>query len=292
MFQPTDFKGWGPNGLAWNERDLVLGDRKLIMEVNSIETGGYVGKDSRLNSDGFYLFARDPDTITCIDRDANTNEPKKYKNLNPITCLDTIDHTKVEDLMKTIKVCGSAWEGECCGKGFLWVADGNNKKILKLGPYNEILKILPYPGNLPNGLAFDGKYLWAGDSIDSKIYKISTDDGSVLSEFNSPLKVPTGLAWDCSNIWVLGMDDCKIASASCYTKRLVKIDNLSGKIIDEIKLPKHIERPTALEWVDGIFWVGDYYLNRIFKVSGQKAKGSSVGKETKTTSGESKTTAK
>lgn len=234
MFQSNDYSGHGPNGLTWNGRDLVMGDGKLIMEINSIETGPYISEKSKFNSEGFSKFARDP-------------EP-------------------VKGALKDLKISGLTWEGECCGKGFLWVADEADKEILKLDAYNNVLKRFPSPGDTPSGLAFDGKDLWVSDSSESKIYKISTENGTVLAEYNSPVKVPTDLAWDCENIWILGLDQCKNVTRACYVPRLLKLDVKSAKVTEEIELPKQIVRPVSIVWVDGVMWIGDYELNRIFRV--------------------------
>jgi hypothetical protein len=238
IFQQNDMEGgWGPNGLVWNGRDLVMGDSRLVMDAYDIETGSFWGKDSVYNSNGFFLYAKTPDSLP-----------------------------------RDMKICGLAWEGECCGKGFLWIADSLNKEIVKLDSENKIAKRLPAPGDMPNGLAFDGSDLWVADSMDSKIYVVSTDDGTVVREFNSPVKDPAGLAWDCGNLWITGLDSCKEVIGDCNSARLVKLDVGSGKVTHEVELPKHIKRPTALEWVNGTLWVGDYNLNRVFKISDKSAK--------------------
>ncbi len=236
MFEPDVIDGWGPNGLAWNGRNFVLGDNNLIIEHSSVETGLFFYENSIYNNDGFFHFPRQPVSLSKIVG-------------NPL------------------KICALAWEGECCGKGFLWVADSLNKEIIKLSGNYEFVKRIPAPGSAPNGLAFDGKYLWVADSKESMIYKISTDNGKVLEVFNSPIERTTGLAWDCSNLWIIGMNKCKHSSEDCYEKRLLKLDVVSGKVTHEIKLPRQIDRPSSLVWVDGILWAGDYNLNRVFKLS-------------------------
>lgn len=237
MFEPDPalVENWGPNGIAWNGKNFVIGDNNLIIEHSSIETGTFFSTNSLYNNDGFFQF------------------PRNLVSLNRI-------------VGNPVQICDLAWEGECCGKGFLWVADALNKEIIKLTGNYEFIKKIPSPGSSPNGIAFDGKYLWVADSKDSIIYKISTDNGRILEKFNSPIEKPTGLAWDCSNLWVIGMNMCKHTSEDCYAKRLVKLDVQSGKITHEIKLPNQIVRPSSLVWVDGILWAGDYYHNRVFKL--------------------------
>jgi hypothetical protein len=233
LFQHSDYTTWGPNAMTWNGRDLVMGERNLIMEVNFIETENYLKPDKVDEREGFYRFGRDPISIATI------------ANLN---------------------MAGIAWEGESALKGYLWVADTNSKQIYKLGVNYEVLLQLPAPGDSPRGLAYDGVNLWIADAKDSKIYKISPTDGSVIAEFNSPVKVPSGLAWDCAGLWVVGMDTCKPVASSCYASKLVRLDIETGRVVLEASLPWQITRPTSMAWVDGILWVGDSNLNRIFQL--------------------------
>lgn len=233
---PTVMDNWGPNGLTWNGKSFVLADNNLILEHSSIETGIFFGYNSIYNNDGFYHFPRH---IVYVNKVVG----------NPV------------------KICALAWEGECCGKGFLWIADALNKELIKLTGNYEFVKKIPAPSNSPNGLAFDGKYLWMADSKTSTIYKISPDNGKILEVFVSPVEKPLGLAWDCSGLWIIGTNTCKQPSKDCFEKRLLRMDVISGKVTHEIKLPRQIEMPSSLEWVEGNLWAGDYRLNRVFKLS-------------------------
>ncbi len=238
MFEsdPAVVENWGPNGLAWNGKNFVLGDNNLILEHSSIETGLFFHSNSIYNDDGFYHI------------------PRHIVYVNKI-------------VGNPVKICALAWEGECCGKGFLWVADAINKEIIKLTGNYELVKKIPSPANSPNGLAFDGKYLWVSDSSIATIYKISPNNGKILEVFVSPIEKPLGLAWDCSGLWIIGTNTCKHSSEDCFERRLLRMDVISGKVTHEIKLPRQIVMPSSLEWVDGVLWAGDYRLNRVFKLS-------------------------
>lgn len=234
MFQHSDYTTWGPNAMTWNGRDLVMGERNLVMEVNFIETEKYSKPDKVDEREGYYRFGRDPVSIATIP------------NLN---------------------IAGLAWEGESALKGYLWVVDTNSKQIYKLGINYEILLQLPAPGETPRGLAYDGANLWVADVKESKIYKISPVDGAILAEFNSPIKTPSGLAWDCAGLWIVGMDTCKPVASSCYDTKLVRLDVETGKVAMEAYIPWQLTRPSAMTWVDGILWVADSNLNRIFQLA-------------------------
>ncbi|MBF0344601.1 MAG: hypothetical protein HQL06_10270 [Nitrospirae bacterium] len=230
MFQPFDSKGWGPNAMAYNGRDLLIGDRDTVFTLNNIRTGPYSTIHDLFTSDGRAMLSRFP-----------------------------------VPLPKLFTICGMAWEGECCEDGFLWVADSQNKELVKIEfNSNHIIKTFKTPGQAPHGLTFDGQNLWLADVKESKIYKISAEDGSVMEEFNSPVKRPAGLAWDCESLWVVGYDTCRHVTEECQSPKLVKLDIKSGKVTQAIHLPQAINRPSALQWMKGNLWVADYNLNRVF----------------------------
>ncbi|KJU82895.1 lipoprotein [Candidatus Magnetobacterium bavaricum] len=168
----------------------------------------------------------------------------------------------------------------------MWVADSQNKELVKLNfNDNQVLKVLKIDGKetnnsltfdkqpvkveTPHGLTFDGQHLWLADAKAAIIYQISTEDGSVVAAFNSPVKRPAGLAWDCESLslWVVGYDTCRQVSEDCQRPKLVKLDVKSGKAHHAIHLPGVINRPSALQWMKGNLWIADYNLNRIFIVS-------------------------
>ena len=233
LFQHSDYSTWGPNAMTWNGRDLVLAERDMIMDINFIETEDYLRPDKVDEREGYYRFGRDPMAIATI------------ANLN---------------------IGGLAWEGESAKRGYLWVLDTNSRQLYKLNTNYEVLLQLPAPGESPRGLAYDGVNLWTTDVKDSKIYKVSPADGSILAEFNSPIKTPSGLAWDCSGLWIIGMDTCKQVASTCYASKLVRFDIDNGRVALDAALPWQVTRPTAIAWVDGILWVADSNLNRVFQL--------------------------
>ncbi len=194
LFQANEMKGWGPEGLAWNGRDLVLGSERLITFHSAIEPASFVNVGSFYNSEGSYVYSRDPMVLTSS---------------------------------RPIQICGMAWEAGCCGDGYLWIANSLGRELLKVSQKNEIVASIPFPGEFPGGLAFDGKDLWAADSAKSRIYRIATD-GTVLAEIPSPVTSPTGLAWDCEQLWVVGLESCRSATKDCNPARLMRVDPQTG----------------------------------------------------------------
>lgn len=222
-----------PGALAWDGRDLVIGKGNFILNVTDITTEGFEGSYADFGCEGKFTFGREPFALP----------------------------------QKPMKICGLASEGQCCGKGFLWVLNSAKREILQYDGERNIRQIIPAPGKSPQGLAYDGKNLWLADGGSGKIYEVSTTDGSVLSAFKSPVEAPAGVAADCRGLWVIGRDSCTSVSQNCDTPRLIRIDPENGQVLDETSLPGALTRPTAITWADGVMWIADANLNRIFKIS-------------------------
>ncbi len=221
----------GPRAMAWDGRDLVIGSLNQTIAVRDIKTRWYYTAQQKMDPANYYSHSRFPTQLT-----------------------------------NGASICGMAWEGDCCEYGYLWVADIGNKKITKFDfNFNKLLSF-PSPGPGPSGMTFDGTNLWVADEVDGNIYKISLADGTVLETYRSPIQYPTGLAWDGLNLWVIEMASTKRSQKSNVKPSLVKMSFKDGVINERLVLPKEISRPGSLEWVDGVFWVGDQTTNMVFKL--------------------------
>ncbi len=226
----------GPTALAWDGKNLIMGTANQILFARDIATEPFYSfskKDTMLNG-GSYSSGRFPG-------------PQRMD----------------------MDVCGMAWEGECCGEGFLWIADSKHERIIKMKPDLTFVLEFKSPIPAPNGIAFDGKSLWIVSKYSYKIVKFNPDMQSIENIYYSPIQRPTGLTWDCSGkgyIWVTGIDDCRTSEKRCYIPRLLRIDINTGNITHEVKLPEAITRPSSVTLAENHFWVGDYNLNRVFKI--------------------------
>jgi len=91
-----------------------------------------------------------------------------------------------------------ASSGIAYDNGNLWVSNVRSNKIYKINPESgEILQTINAPNwendIEPNGLAFDGSYLWVANS--RGVYKITTDSGAIIETYSS-LSARDGLTFD------------------------------------------------------------------------------------------------
>jgi hypothetical protein len=72
-----------------------------------------------------------------------------------------------------------------------------------------VIDFFDSPGQYPQGLAFDGNFLWNTDEWDEKIYKLDTM-GNIVDSCGSPSIGPAGLAFDGTYLWNADDDDKRI----------------------------------------------------------------------------------
>ncbi len=237
LFRPFENESSvGPRAIAWDGRDLVLGAFNQVVMARNIQTSWIGTANQKMDPVNYY----------------------------------THGQFAVQSLSE-ISICGLAWEGDCCEYGYLWIADMRNQNIIKVDYHYNRLNSFPSPGPAPSGMTFDGNDLWVADEKEGSIYKITTADGTILQTYQSPIRFPSGLAWDGQGLWVVGMDNSKRSQKQSINPRLVKMNLDTGMTNGEVELPKEISRPGSLEWVDGIFWVGDQATNMVFKLKQKNA---------------------
>lgn len=106
----------------------------------------------------------------------------------------------------------------------------------------------------PNGLCFDGNYLWVGDLKTSKIGKINPQNGEILKIFDSPCFNLTSLAFDGKYLWVL---DSKEKSIYAYDPE----NNLTTKT-----LQLDLETPQGIGFDGKDIWISDGSMGVLVKI--------------------------
>ena len=96
--------------------------------------------------------------------------------------------------------------------GYLWTTSTSARSIYQIEPRSWIVqKIFRTPGNRPHGLAFEGRYLWHGDSNLAAFFKFDTDTGSIVERIQLSdadpvahgLTIWNGTLWYCDDVGVV-----------------------------------------------------------------------------------------
>lgn len=222
----------GPSAITWDGKNLIIAKEGIIVFLENIDTAT---AGSIIGYEGHYFLNNYPITIT-------SKENPPY-------------------------ITGIAWQKTAGSTGFIWVADASNKTLLQVTPQGETLRKIKLNKIYPEDITFDGEYLWIADSKREKIFKITTEDGSVLAEYLSPVKFPSALAWDGKYLIIAGIINPILPSNSPDNVKIVKLDTLNGKVVEEIPNSRYISYPAAMVWIDGKLLISDRNSGYIVKIS-------------------------
>lgn len=103
------------------------------------------------------------------------------------------------------------------------------------------------PGATPHGLAWDGTSLWLTDTLDGRVYQLTTT-GAVVSSFTWLLgdpQGPQGLAWDGTHLW----------NASAWQNKVWELST-DGSQISVLNAPRPWS--TGLTWDGSSLWVSSW----------------------------------
>jgi streptogramin lyase len=96
--------------------------------------------------------------------------------------------------------------------GKLWTTSTSARTIFCIDAKTwTVEKRLPVPGNRPHGLAFEGRYLWHGDSNLAAFFKYDPDTGAIVEKIQlidadpvaHGLTIWNGTLWYCDDVGVV-----------------------------------------------------------------------------------------
>jgi len=99
---------------------------------------------------------------------------------------------------------GLTYDGDILyNSDFVWSTYGG--KIHKVKINGDLIASYFFPRwNCPEGLAFDGEFIWLAEWCQNKIYKLNADDLTPVCYFDGPGPggTPIGLTFDNSHLWL------------------------------------------------------------------------------------------
>jgi len=115
-------------------------------------------------------------------------------------------------------------------------------------------KNLSIAGIRKMGLAWDGKYLWVADYRQDRLFQISIEDGTTITDIPSPSRNPQGLTFDGRYLWV----------SDRYDDMIYMVYPENGNVILAFESPSKYARGLAY---DGEYlWNVDYQSDSLYKI--------------------------
>ena len=92
-------------------------------------------------------------------------------------------------------------KGYLYNSDFVWSEDGG--AIHKITLNGDLDTTFFFPEwDCPEGLAFDGEFIWLAELCEHRIYKLNVDDLTPVCYFESPDYWPIGLTFDTNYLWL------------------------------------------------------------------------------------------
>lgn len=145
-------------------------------------------------------------------------------------------------------------------------ASAEKKKEIKHG---TVIKEIRAPGIVPEGIAFDGKYLWVVDlnleeDLMPTIYQISSEDGKILSFFPAPGKFPEGLSFDGHYLWNIDLNTTSDAGEPLIYKINLDLKRATVAFSAPELYPGSIS--AGITWDGKYLWCAEANTHNIFKI--------------------------
>jgi sugar lactone lactonase YvrE len=123
-----------------------------------------------------------------------------------------------------------------------------------LGPkrIGRTVRAFPSPGDYPEGLAWDGHYLWSNNFSNATLYKVDPVTGATVGTYTDPRLPahPEGLAWDGTDLWT-----CDHDNLSGQDIMKVAVTPAGVRVVATYQKPPGAGNPVGLEWDGSNLWL-------------------------------------
>jgi YVTN family beta-propeller protein len=103
------------------------------------------------------------------------------------------------------------------GEGGAWVAYFMSNQAIRFGPGCILKQIISLPNTNPNGIAFDGTYIWVTLESGNAVVKVNATTGAIVDSYPTGGANPRGVIFDGTAIWVANYGSNNIAKISQST---------------------------------------------------------------------------
>jgi len=117
------------------------------------------------------------------------------------------------------------------------------------GKVGTFVRGFPSPGDYPEGLAYDGHYLWSNNYDNGHLYKVDPSTGATVGDYlvdRLPVR-PEGLAWDGTYLWTI--DD----GSDLITKVLPTANSV--QVVESFPKPDGSGPARGIEWDGHHLWL-------------------------------------
>lgn len=110
----------------------------------------------------------------------------------------------------------------------------------------KVLTSFPSSFPSPDGLAFDGEFLWATDCSTSRIDKVDPTTGNVVGSIDVKGVNSDELAWDGEALWMSDHTATEMPEMPAPAPALYRVDPITTKVLAQLPAPGDSKYPMGL----------------------------------------------
>jgi glutamine cyclotransferase len=118
----------------------------------------------------------------------------------------------------------------------------------------------------PDGLAWDGAFLWATDCSYSRIDKVDPATGAVVGSIDVAGVSSDELAWDGTAMWVSDHTKTEMPSMPAPPPRIYRVDTATAAVLSFFDAPSDNKYPMGLAWDGKSVWNVDPWDGAIYEL--------------------------
>jgi sugar lactone lactonase YvrE len=192
-----------PSGITFDGEALWIGSTFSYENVRCSATTGAVLERRPTPGSIMYAMAGDPPPR----RSPLAGGPLAQPRPAPADAGATLSRLMQDPSNRLQGAHGQEWRD-----GRLWTTSTSARSIYEIDATSWVVqKIFRTPGNRPHGLAFEGRYLWHGDSNLAAFFKYDTDTGTIVEKIQlgdadpvaHGLTIWNGTLWYCDDVGVV-----------------------------------------------------------------------------------------
>ncbi|MBI4952238.1 MAG: hypothetical protein HY908_09400 [Myxococcales bacterium] len=130
----------------------------------------------------------------------------------------------------------------------------------------DVVTSFPSSFPSPDGLMWDGSFLWATDCSYSRIDKVDPASGQVVGSIDIPGVNSDELAWDGEAMWVSDHTATEMPTMNAPPPRLYRVDPASQAVLGYFDAPGQAKYPMGVAWDGDAVWNVDTWDKVIYRL--------------------------
>ncbi len=130
----------------------------------------------------------------------------------------------------------------------------------------DVVRSFPSSFPSPDGLMWDGAFLWATDCSFTRIDKVDPVTGNVVGSIDVPGVGSDELAWDGKTMWISDHSATEMPGMGAPPPRIYRVNPVTQEVMSYFDAPGQSQYPMGVAWDGEAIWNVDTWDKRIYRL--------------------------